>query len=64
MKAKKIGEKCIALPAYDIVIPKGLSNRVCYKTEGMGVSGMKQDAESCDTCTDRIKVNMIEPPKP
>jgi len=64
MKALKIGDTCIELPAHDIDRPKDLSNRVCYKTEGMGVSGMKQDAESCDTCTSRIKVDMIEPPKP
>jgi len=58
MRSIDIGQKCISLPEYGITNPKSLSNRVCYKNLGsLGVDGMKQDGDSCDTCPSRIKIN-------
>jgi len=57
MRSIDIGQQCITLLEYGIVKPDTLSSRVCYKNEGsLGFNGMKQDDNSCDTCSSRIKI--------
>jgi len=57
MRSIDIGQQCINLPEYGIVKPDTLSSRVCYKNEGsLGVNGMKQDDNSCNTCPSRTKI--------
>jgi len=60
MKSVEIGEKCIPLPQYNIISPKGLSNRVCYTDEYSGLHGMKEDG-SCDVCKESFAPK-LEPP--
>jgi hypothetical protein len=54
MKLVELGQKCLALPQYNLNSPKSLSNRVCYASDGTGDhAGMKHDG-TCDICEHSI----------
>ena len=63
MKLVQLGEKCVALPQYDIVTNsqrKGLSHRVCYDGDG---NPLKEDGQ-CEECQGYIDVPFEPTPAP
>ena len=66
MRSLEIGQRCINLPEYYGIDrnddeAKTISSRVCYTNGGLGLFGMKQDDESCESCPSTIDVNFEVP---
>jgi hypothetical protein len=66
MRSIEIGQRCINLPEYhgsdkNNDATKRLNSRVCYKNGGLGIFGMKQDDQSCESCPSTIDVNFEVP---